>query len=117
MHWTSKYVFDLKPETDVFWCTADAGWVTGHSYSVYGPLMNGVTSVMYEGPPDYPHRAIWWELVERYRVSVLYTAPTIIRSFMSWGAELPAAYDCPRCACSAPWASRSTPRRGSGIER
>ncbi|MGO9499763.1 MAG: acetate--CoA ligase [Solirubrobacteraceae bacterium] len=93
VHWTSKYVFDLKPETDVFWCTADAGWVTGHSYSVYGPLMNGVTSVMYEGPPDYPHRAIWWELVERYRVSVLYTAPTIIRSFMSWGAELPAAYD------------------------
>ncbi|HUA43760.1 MAG TPA: acetate--CoA ligase [Solirubrobacteraceae bacterium] len=93
VHWTSKYVFDLKPDSDVFWCTADAGWVTGHSYSVYGPLMNGVTSVMYEGPPDYPHRAIWWELVERYGVTVLYTAPTIIRSFMSWGAELPAPYD------------------------
>ena len=93
VHWTAKYVFDLKPERDVFWCTADAGWVTGHSYSVYGPLLNGVTSVMYEGPPDSPHRAIWWELVERRRVSVLYTAPTVIRSFMSWGAELPAAYD------------------------
>jgi acetyl-CoA synthetase len=93
VHWTSKHVFDYKPERDIYWCTADAGWVTGHSYSVYGPLMNGVTSVMYEGPPDHPHRGIWWELVERYRVSVLYTAPTIIRSFMSWGAELPAAYD------------------------
>jgi acetyl-CoA synthetase len=93
VHWTSKYVFDLKPQTDVFWCTADAGWVTGHSYSVYGPLMNGITSLMYEGAADYPHRAIWWELVERYRVSVLYTAPTIIRSFMSWGADLPASYD------------------------
>ena len=93
VHWTSKYVFDLKAERDVFWCTADAGWVTGHSYSVYGPLMNGVTSVMYEGTPDQPHRAIWWELVERYRVSVLYIAPTIIRTFMSWGAELPAAHD------------------------
>ncbi|MBV9471699.1 MAG: acetate--CoA ligase [Solirubrobacterales bacterium] len=93
VHWTSKYVFDLKPESDVFWCTADAGWVTGHSYSTYGPLMNGVTSMMYEGPPDHPHRAIWWELVERSRVTVLYTAPTIIRSFISWGAELPAGYD------------------------
>jgi acetyl-CoA synthetase len=93
VHWTSKYVLDLKPERDIFWCPADAGWVTGHSYSVYGPLLNGVTSVMYEGTPDHPHRGIWWELVERRRVSVLYTAPTIIRSFMSWGAELPAAYD------------------------
>jgi acetyl-CoA synthetase len=93
VHWSAKYVFDCQPERDVYWCTADAGWVTGHSYSVYGPLMNGVTSLMYEGGPDHPHRAIWWELVERYRVSVLYTAPTIIRSFMSWGAELPAAYD------------------------
>jgi acetyl-CoA synthetase len=93
VHWTSKYVFDCKPESDVFWCTADAGWVTGHSYSVYGPLMNGVTSLMYEGLPDQPHKAIWWELVERYRVSVLYTAPTIIRSLMSWGARLPGGYD------------------------
>ena len=93
VHWTSKYVFDLKPERDVFWCTADAGWVTGHSYSVYGPLLNAVTSVMYEGAPDHPHRGICWELVQRRRVSVLYTAPTLIRSFMSWGAELPAAYD------------------------
>jgi acetyl-CoA synthetase len=90
---TTKYVFDLKPEEDVFWCSADVGWVTGHSYIVYGPLMNGVTSVMYEGAPDYPDKDIWWELCERYGVTVFYTAPTAIRACMKWGAEYPWRHD------------------------
>ncbi|MHB8490655.1 MAG: acetate--CoA ligase [Solirubrobacteraceae bacterium] len=78
---------------DVYWCAADVGWVTGHSYIVYGPLANGVTSVMWEGAPDYPHRGIWWELVERYGVSILYTAPTAIRAAIKWGVEWPGRYD------------------------
>jgi acetyl-CoA synthetase len=86
---TTRYVFDLKPDEDVFWCAADIGWVTGHSYIVYGPLMNGVTSVMYEGAPDYPDKDIWWDLIERYGVTVLYTAPTAIRACMKWGVEYP----------------------------
>jgi acetyl-CoA synthetase len=90
---THRYVFDLRPETDVFWCSADVGWITGHSYIVYGPLLNGATSVMYEGAPDYPNRAIWWDTVERYKVSVFYTAPTAIRACMSWGAEEPNKHD------------------------
>jgi len=90
---TTKYVFDLKPEEDVFWCSADVGWVTGHSYIVYGPLLNGATSVMYEGPPDYPDRDIWWKLCDRYDVTIFYTAPTAIRSCMKWGAEYPARHD------------------------
>jgi acetyl-CoA synthetase len=90
---THKYVFDLKPESDVYWCTADVGWVTGHSYIVYGPLANGCTSVMFEGAPDYPHKAIWWELVERYGVTTFYTAPTAIRACMKWGPEEPAKHD------------------------
>jgi acetyl-CoA synthetase len=90
---THKYVFDLKPGSDVFWCTADVGWITGHSYIVYGPLANGCTSVMFEGAPDYPHKAIWWELVERYGVTVFYTAPTAIRACMKWGPEEPAKHD------------------------
>jgi len=85
--WTHKYVFDLKPESDVYWCSADVGWVTGHSYIVYGPLMNGCTSVMYEGAPDYPHKGIWWELCERYGVTIFYTAPTAIRACIKWGVE------------------------------
>ncbi len=85
--WTHKHVFDLKPESDVYWCSADVGWVTGHSYIVYGPLANGCTSVMYEGAPDYPHKGIWWELCERYGVTLFYTAPTAIRACMKWGAE------------------------------
>jgi acetyl-CoA synthetase len=91
--YTTKYVFDLRPETDVFWCSADVGWVTGHSYIVYGPLLNGATSVMYEGAPDYPNRAIWWDTVERYKASIFYTAPTAIRACMSWGAEEPNRHD------------------------
>ncbi|HVW16876.1 MAG TPA: acetate--CoA ligase [Solirubrobacteraceae bacterium] len=85
--WTHRYVFDLKPETDVYWCAADVGWVTGHTYIVYGPLLNAATSVMWEGAPDYPHQGIWWELCERYGVTILYTAPTAIRTFMKWGVE------------------------------
>ena len=90
---THRYVFDLKPDSDVYWCAADVGWVTGHSYIVYGPLANGATSVMYEGAPDYPDKDIWWEIVERYGVTILYTAPTAIRACMKWGAEYPAEHD------------------------
>jgi len=89
---TTKYVFDLK-ETDVFWCTADVGWVTGHSYVVYGPLANGATVLMYEGAPDWPERDRFWKLVARYGVTVFYTAPTAIRAFMKWGDQLPAKHD------------------------
>jgi acetyl-CoA synthetase len=91
--WTTKYVFDLNPDEDVWWCSADVGWVTGHSYIVYGPLMNGVTSVMYEGAPDYPAKDVWWELCERYGVTVFYTAPTAIRACMKWGIEHPQRHD------------------------
>jgi acetyl-CoA synthetase len=90
---THRDVFDLDPERDVFWCSADVGWVTGHSYIVYGPLCNGATSVMFEGAPDYPHKGIWWELIERYSVTIFYTAPTAIRACMKWGAEQPNAHD------------------------
>jgi acetyl-CoA synthetase len=89
---TSKYVFDLK-EDDVYWCTADIGWVTGHSYIVYGPLANGATSVMYEGTPDYPDRDRFWAVVEKYGCTILYTAPTAIRTFMKWGEEYPERRD------------------------
>ncbi|MFE6963943.1 acetate--CoA ligase [Agromyces sp. NPDC057679] len=86
---THKNVFDLHPETDVYWCTADVGWITGHSYVVYGPLANGATQVVYEGTPDTPHPGRWWEIVEKYKVSILYTAPTAIRSFMKLGRQIP----------------------------
>ena len=89
-HWA---VFDLKPETDVYWCTADVGWVTGHSYAVYGPLANGCTSVMYEGTPDAGGKDRWWSIVEEFGVSILYTAPTAIRTFMKWGDDLPGSHD------------------------
>jgi acetyl-CoA synthetase len=91
--WTHKYVFDLKPDEDVWWCSADVGWVTGHSYIIYGPLMNGATSVMYEGAPDYPDKDIWWELCERYGVTLFYTAPTAIRACIKWGAQYPERHD------------------------
>jgi len=90
---THRYVFDLRPESDVYWCAADVGWVTGHSYIVYGPLCNGTTSVMWEGAPDYPHKGIWWEIVERYGVTILYCAPTAIRACIKWGAEWPNKHD------------------------
>ncbi len=91
--YTHRNVFDLKPEQDVFWCTADIGWVTGHSYIVYGPLANGATQVMYEGTPDTPHRGRWWEIIAKYGVTILYTAPTAIRTFMKWGEEHPTKHD------------------------
>ncbi len=89
-HWA---VFDLKPDTDVYWCTADIGWVTGHSYLVYGPLANGATQVLYEGTPDSPHQGRWWEIIEKYGVTIFYTAPTAIRTFMKWGDDVPARFD------------------------
>ena len=91
--WTTKHVFDLKPEEDVFWCSADVGWVTGHSYIVYGPLLNGATSVMYEGAPDYPDRDVWWRLCDELGVTIFYTAPTAIRACIKWGAEYPERHD------------------------
>ncbi|MET9629233.1 acetate--CoA ligase [Lentzea sp. NPDC006480] len=91
--YTQHYVFDLKPDTDVYWCTADIGWVTGHSYIVYGPLSNRVTQVVYEGTPNTPHEGRHWEIVQKYGVSIYYTAPTLIRTFMKWGADIPAKYD------------------------
>ena len=90
---THKYVFDLHPDTDVYWCTADVGWVTGHSYIVYGPLANGATSVMYEGVPNFPANDRLWSIIEKYKVTKFYTAPTAIRTFMKWGAEEPAKHD------------------------
>ena len=87
---THYYVFDIK-ENDIFWCTADIGWVTGHSYVVYGPLANGATSLMYEGTPDYPDRDRFWSIIDKYGVNIFYTAPTAIRTFMRWGTELPGA--------------------------
>ena len=89
---TSKWVFDLKDE-DTYWCTADIGWVTGHSYIVYGPLANGATTVMYEGAPNWPHDGRFWEIIEKYRVNIFYTAPTAIRAFIKWGDQWPAKYD------------------------
>jgi acetyl-CoA synthetase len=86
-------VFDLKPDTDVYWCAADVGWVTGHSYIVYGPLMNGATGVLYEGTPDHPGKDRLWQIVEKYGVTILYTAPTAIRTFMKWGPEFPERRD------------------------
>ncbi len=90
---THKYSFDLKPDTDIYWCAADIGWVTGHSYIVYGPLANGCTSVIYEGTPDTPGRDRLWDIIERYKVTQLYTAPTAIRTFMKWGDQEPAKHD------------------------
>ena len=91
--WTHYEVFDIKPETDVYWTAADIGWVTGHSYIVYGPLANGATSVMYEGTPDTPDRGRWWEIISKYKATILYCAPTVIRMFMKWGEDIPAKYD------------------------
>ncbi|MBF0808278.1 acetate--CoA ligase [Rothia nasimurium] len=90
---THKNIFDLKPETDIYWCTADVGWVTGHSYVAYGPLINGSTQVIYEGTPDAPHRGRFWEIVQKYGVTIMYTSPTAIRTMMKWGEDIPAQYD------------------------
>ena len=90
---TTKLVFDLEPDTDVYWCAADIGWVTGHSYIVYGPLANGATSLLYEGAPDHPGKDRFWEIIETYRATILYTAPTAIRAFMKWGEQYPDRHD------------------------
>jgi len=94
--WTHAAVFDLKPDEDVYWCSADVGWVTGHSYIVYGPLANGCTSVMYEGAPDYPDKDVWWDVCERYGVTIFYTAPTAIRACIKWGEEHVRKHDLSR---------------------
>jgi acetyl-CoA synthetase len=123
--WTTKQIFDLKPEKDVYWCAADVGWVTGHSYIVFGPLANGVTGVMYEGTPDTPtekhrigDRASWpkdrfWDIIERYGVTQLYTAPTAIRTFMKWGAEEPARHDL---SIAAPARHRRRADQSRGVD-
>ena len=90
---THRNVFDLHPETDVYWCTADIGWITGHTYALYGPLANGATQVLYEGTPEFPEPGRWWDLIEKYRVSIFYTAPTAIRGFMKQGREIPQGRD------------------------
>src|SRR5918999_1788235 len=90
---THRMIFDLHPETDVYWCAADIGWVTGHSYIVYGPLANGATGILYEGAPDFPDKDRWWSIVEKYRATILYTAPTAIRTFMKWGPDWPEKHD------------------------
>ena len=90
---THSLVFDLKPESDVYWCAADVGWITGHSYIVYGPLSNGATQVMYEGVPNFPGNDRMWSIIEKYGVTIFYTAPTAIRTFMKWGVEEPAKHD------------------------
>ena len=112
--YSHEMIFDVKPD-DVYWCAADIGWVTGHSYIVYGPLANATTGVMYEGSPDTPAWDRWWQIIEDYKVTILYCAPTAIRAFMRQGDELPGrSTTSRRCACWARSASRSTPRRGSG---
>ncbi|MDR1999252.1 MAG: acetate--CoA ligase, partial [Frankiaceae bacterium] len=91
--YTHHAVFDVKPDSDLYWCGADIGWVTGHSYIGYGPLANRTTSVLYEGTPNTPHEGRWWEMIEKYKITILYTAPTTIRTFMKWGEQIPAKYD------------------------
>ena len=110
---TTKWIFDLK-EDDVYWCTADIGWVTGHSYIVYGPLANGATSVMYEGSPDYPDRDRFWAIVEKYGCTICYTAPTAIRTLCAGARNTPTATICLPCGCWARWANPSTRKPGSG---
>ena len=91
--YTQHYIFDIKPESDVFWCTADIGWVTGHTYSVYGPLSNGVTQILFEGTPDTPDQHRHFQIIEKYGATIYYTAPTMIRTFMKWGRQIPDAHD------------------------
>jgi acetyl-CoA synthetase len=91
--YTHHAVFDIKPDADLYWCAADIGWITGHSYIVYGPLANRTTSFLYEGVPNSPHEGRWWEMIEKHKITILYTAPTTIRTFMKWGEDIPAKYD------------------------
>ena len=110
---THQYVFDYH-DGDIYWCTADVGWVTGHSYIVYGPLANGAVTLMFEGVPNYPTASRFWHVVDKWGVNTFYTAPTAIRSLMGVGDDLVSAPTAPRCASWARSASRSIPRRGSG---
>ena len=110
----TTYIFDLKPDRDVYWCAADIGWITGHSYIVYGPLCNGATSVLYEGTPDFPDKDRWWAIVERYGVTILYTAPTAIRAHMKWGPEH-AAEARPLVAAPARLGRRADQPRGVDV--
>jgi acyl-coenzyme A synthetase/AMP-(fatty) acid ligase len=110
---TLKYVFDLK-EDDRYWCAADPGWITGHSYIVYAPMILGATSFIYEGAPGYPNPDRWWEQIEKYGISILYTAPTAIRALCAWAMNGQASH-ASTCACSARWVNRSIPKRGAGI--
>ena len=112
--WTHKYVFDLHPDTDVYWCSADVGWVTGHSYIVYGPLANRATGVLYEGTPDFPDKDRLWQIIEKYKVTILYTAPTAIRTFMKWGAGVPRGAR-PVVAAAARQRRRAHQPRGVGL--
>ena len=115
--YTTKMVFDLKDE-DIYWCTADIGWVTGHSYVVYGPLANGATVLMYEGAPNFPDFDRFWDIIERHKITIFYTAPTAIRAFIKWGEQYPFKHDLSSaCVCSARSASRSIPKRGCGITK
>ena len=111
---THEYVFDLK-EDDVFWCSADVGWVTGHSYIVYGPLANGATSLMFEGVPNYPDASRFWQVVDKHKVTIFYTAPTAIRALMREGEEPVRAPHASRCVCSGQLESQSIRKRGNGI--
>ncbi len=114
---TTKWVFDLKEE-DTYWCTADIGWVTGHSYIVYGPLQNGATSLMYEGAPNFPEPDRFWSIIERHKVNIFYTAPTAIRTFMQVGRRVAEeTRHVAACACSAPSASPSIPKPGCGTAK
>ena len=111
---THRLIFDIKPERDIFWTAADIGWVTGHSYIVYGPLANGTTSIMYEGTPDAGGKDRWWRIVEENQVTILYTAPTTIRTFMKWGRSIRARMTSARSDSSVRSVSRSIPRHGCG---
>ena len=113
---THRMIFDIR-EDDVYWCAADCGWVTGHSYIVYGPLANHTTGIMYEGAPDWPDKDRWWSIVETYGATILYTAPTAIRAFMRWGTEFPEKHDLSSIRLLGSVGSRSTPRHGSGTGR
>ena len=113
---THKYVFDYH-DGDVYWCTADVGWVTGHSYIVYGPLANGATTLMFEGVPNYPDASRFWQVIDKHQVNIFYTAPTAIRALMREGDAPVRQTSRSSCACSARWASRSTRRLGSGTTR
>jgi acetyl-CoA synthetase len=112
---THYHIFDVKPDS-VYWCAADIGWVTGHSYIVYGPLCNGTTGVIYEGVPNFPNAERWWEIIERYRVDILYTAPTAIRAHMKWGPEHAQKHDLSSLRLLGTVGEPITPRLGSGTE-